>query len=402
MVSYYKTADVYIDLYIKGGTKYTKIGSCTGHATNEEAGDYLSVILNPDPQSFKDYTLTASSYSGSIDLYITIHGTVSSKKSDIGSGISSSDPNGTVIMNSDSSLTYKGGNTIFKYCSSNSTFTTYINGSKNSSYTGTTVINNSNTKGNYGTVSGESNSGSYQIYIPTSISNPSSISYSCTAMYNANTRIEYFNGSFESNDYIQIGSLYYSFGYLPGDSTDANYKYNPINSFGLYAIDIHSEGMNREGLNVTCTAGSDISNNTFITGPITINYKRPEIKLNSNLNLNFCCNPELTSTNLYYIGTEKLTNTDLVPATEWAKINFKFAGMKTTRGFDAISYFYLDINKELPGKITIDEDELLSVIKNENYKEYDEKLKEFRNTYNNLEDGKASQRVINNLILSQN
>ena len=73
MVSYYKTADVYIDLYIKGGTKYAKIGSCSGHATDEEAGDYLSVILNPDPQSFKDYTWTASSYSGSIDLYITIY-----------------------------------------------------------------------------------------------------------------------------------------------------------------------------------------------------------------------------------------------------------------------------------------------------------------------------------------
>ena len=69
---------------------------------------------------------------------------------------------------------------------------------------------------------------------------------------------------------------------------------------------------------------------------------------------------------------------------------------------DELRGFYLDINKELPGKITIDEDELLSVIKNENYKEYDEKLKEFRNTYNDLEDGKASQRVINNLILSQN
>ena len=69
---------------------------------------------------------------------------------------------------------------------------------------------------------------------------------------------------------------------------------------------------------------------------------------------------------------------------------------------DELRGFYLDINKELPGKITIDEDELLSVIKNENYKEYDEKLKEFRKTYNSLEDGKASQRVINNLILSQN
>lgn len=65
--------------------------------------------------------------------------------------------------------------------------------------------------------------------------------------------------------------------------------------------------------------------------------------MNSNLNLNFCCNPELTSTNLYYIGTEKLTNTDLVPATEWAKINFKISSNTYTYNFDGISYFYLDI-----------------------------------------------------------
>ena len=354
MVSYSKTADVYIDLYIKGGTKYTKIGSCAGHATNEEAGDYLTVILNPDPKSFKNYTWTASSYSGSIDLYIKINGTVSSTKTDIGSGVSSSDPNGTVIMNSDSSLKYNGGNTTFKHCSSNSTFTADINGAESSSYTPTRVINNSNTKGNYGTTAEKPNSGSYQMYIPTSITSAGNISYKCTAKYDSALRTQTFNGNFES-DYIQIGSLYYSFGYLPGNSTDANYICNPIivsnggfyfnnipiASFDLSAINITTQG--REGLSVTCISGNDINDNTFITGPITIKYARPEIKLNSNLNLNFSCNPELTSTNLYYIGTEKLTNTDLVSATEWAKINFKFASLKSTYRFDAISYFYLDI-----------------------------------------------------------
>ena len=353
MVSYSKTADVYIDLYIKGGTKYTKIGSCTGHATDEETNDFLTVTLNPDPNSFNGYIWTASSYSGSIDLYIKINGTVSSTKSDISSGISSSDPNGTVIMNSDS-LTYKGGNTTFKYCSSNSAVTAYINGSNSSSYTGTPAINNSNTTGNYDTIAKKPNSGSYQMYIPTSITSAGNISYKCNAKYDSALRTQTFNGNFES-DYIQIGSLYYSFGYLPGYSTDANYICNPIivsnggvyfnkipiNSFDLSAINITTQG--REGLSVTCISGNDINNNTFITGPITIKYARPEIKLNSNLNLNFSCNPELTSTNLYYIGTEKLTNTDLVSAAEWAKINFKFAGMKTTYGFDAISYFYLDI-----------------------------------------------------------
>ena len=353
MVSYSKTADVYIDLYIKGGTKYTKIGSCTGHATDEEAGDYLSVTLNPDPSSFKDYIWTASSYSGSIDLYIKINGTVSSTKSDIGSGISSSDPNGTVIMNSDS-LTYNGGNTTFKYCSSNSAVTAYINGSNSSSYTGTPAINNSNTTGNYSTTAEKPNSGSYQMYIPTSINSAGNISYKCNARYDSALRTQIFSGNFES-DYIQIGSLDYSFGYLPGYSTDTNYICNPIivsnggfyfnnipiDNFDLSTIDITTQ--HREGLHVTCISGNDINDNTFITGPITIKYARPEIKLNSNLNLNFCCNPELTSTNLYYIGTEKLTNTDLVPATEWAKINFKFAGLNSTYRFDAISYFYLDI-----------------------------------------------------------
>lgn len=354
MASYSKSARVNIDLYIKTEQgNYEEIGTCYGVASDNEMSTNLSVTLNPKPNSFSGYTWTASSYSGSIDLYIKISGSATYQASEQGSGTTSSNSGGYINMNSDS-LTYNGGNTTFKRCSSNSTFTTYINGSNGSNYVGKRIIDNSNTKGNYGTIADASNSGSYQMYIPTSISNLNNISYTCNAVYLDSDHTQRFNGTFVSKDYIQIGSFHYSFGYFPGDSTDANYKYNPIivSNGGVYfnkipitnfSLFVNSDTQGHIGVDVQCIAGNDINDNTFITGPIAINYKRPEIKLNSNLKLNFCCNPELTSTNLYYIGTEKLTNTDLVPATEWAKINFKFASLKPTYRFDAISYFYLDI-----------------------------------------------------------
>lgn len=354
MASYSKSARVNIDLYIKTEQgKYEEIGTCYGVASDNEMSTNLSVTLNPKPNSFSGYTWTASSYSGSIDLYIKISGSATYQASEQGSGTTSSNSGGYINMNSDS-LTYNGGNTTFKRCSSNSTFTTYINGSNGSNYVEKRIIDNSNTKGNYGTIADASNSGSYQMYIPTSISNLNNISYTCNAVYLDSDHTQRFNGTFVSKDYIQIGSLHYSFGYFPGDSTDANYKYIPIivSNGGVYfnkipitnfSLFVNSDTQGHIGVDVQCIAGNDINDNTFITGPITINYKRPEIKLNSNLKLNFCCNPELTSTNLYYIGTEKLTNTDLVSAAEWAKINFKLTGYSVTYRFDGISYFYLDI-----------------------------------------------------------
>lgn len=354
MASYSKSARVNIDLYIKTEQgKYEEIGTCYGIASDNEMSTNLSVTLNPKPNSFSGYTWTASSYSGSIDLYIKISGSATYQASEQGSGTTSSNSGGYINMNSDS-LTYNGGNTTFKRCSSNSTFTTYINGSNGSHYVGKRIIDNSNTKGNYGTIADASNSGSYQMYIPTSISNLNNISYTCNAVYLDSDRSQRFNGTFVSKDYIQIGSLHYSFGYFPGDSTDANYKYNPIivSNGGVYfnkipitnfSLFVNSDTQGHIGVDVQCIAGNDINDSTFITGPITIKYARPEIKLNSNLNLNFCCDPALTSANLYYIGTEKLTNTDLVPATEWAKINFKISSNTYTYNFDGISYFYLDI-----------------------------------------------------------
>ena len=223
-------------------------------------------------------------------------------------------------------------------------FLAYINKNNGLNYDETMIIDNSNDTGNSGKTAIQANSGSNQIYIPKTI-NTNSISYKVSAKIEGSE--QQLSGSFESK-YIQVGRLNYFFGNY---STDVNYKCNPsivsngkfyfnkipITAFSLQTQDI---GEGSISVSVQCTAGSNINDSNYASEPITFNYLRPEIKLNSNLNLNFCCNPELTSTNLYYIGTEKLTNTDLVPATEWAKIIFKNSN---TYKFDGISYFYLDI-----------------------------------------------------------
>ena len=67
---------------------------------------------------------------------------------------------------------------------------------------------------------------------------------------------------------------------------------------------------------------------------------------------------------------------------------------------DELRGFYLNIEEDLPGEITTDEDELLNIICDKEYKLSSEKLDKFRSIYNNLEDGKASKRVIDSLILS--
>ena len=62
--------------------------------------------------------------------------------------------------------------------------------------------------------------------------------------------------------------------------------------------------------------------------------------------------------------------------------------------------FYVDYKKELPGPICYTEKELLHVIKkiDEIYPQYIEKRRKFNKKYNNLSDGKASERLVNNLI----
>ena len=67
---------------------------------------------------------------------------------------------------------------------------------------------------------------------------------------------------------------------------------------------------------------------------------------------------------------------------------------------EEIRGFYLDINKDLPGSIFTKEDDLLKKILNiEDYKKSTYKLlNDFNNTYNYLQDGHASERVIKILL----
>lgn len=62
--------------------------------------------------------------------------------------------------------------------------------------------------------------------------------------------------------------------------------------------------------------------------------------------------------------------------------------------------FYVDYSKELPGPICYTEKELLNVVKeiDKIYQQYIEKRRKFNKKYNNLSDGKASERLVNNLI----
>lgn len=58
---------------------------------------------------------------------------------------------------------------------------------------------------------------------------------------------------------------------------------------------------------------------------------------------------------------------------------------------DELRGFYLDIYKDLPGKIIEDENELLEEIKQPYHYE---QLLSFNERFNNHEDGNASQRVV--------
>ncbi|AVQ37071.1 bifunctional glycosyltransferase/CDP-glycerol:glycerophosphate glycerophosphotransferase [Staphylococcus kloosii] len=62
--------------------------------------------------------------------------------------------------------------------------------------------------------------------------------------------------------------------------------------------------------------------------------------------------------------------------------------------------FYIDVNKDLPGPLLLSNDEVLDSIKNIDRvnKEYKEKYEEFHSKYCYLEDGKASQRVVEKVL----
>jgi CDP-glycerol glycerophosphotransferase len=94
--------------------------------------------------------------------------------------------------------------------------------------------------------------------------------------------------------------------------------------------------------------------------------------------------------------------------TDYSSVFFDYANLKRPIIFhmydlehyrDESNGFYLDVYKDLPGKITKTDNELISEI-NRVSKEfvYDEKYKEFNNRFNYLDDGQASKRVVEAIV----
>ena len=96
--------------------------------------------------------------------------------------------------------------------------------------------------------------------------------------------------------------------------------------------------------------------------------------------------------------------------TDYSSVFFDYAILKRPILFymydlqeykEEVRGFYLDINKDLPGKIFEDEDMLLKEIKNiEKYKQSNlNRLDEFNKKYNYLQDGFATEKVIRRVFL---
>lgn len=93
--------------------------------------------------------------------------------------------------------------------------------------------------------------------------------------------------------------------------------------------------------------------------------------------------------------------------TDYSSVFFDYANLKRPILFymydleayrDDIRGFYLDIN-DLPGPILRTEDELITSVKEISVKDfYDEKYKKFNQKFNYLDDGKASERVVNKIF----
>ena len=95
--------------------------------------------------------------------------------------------------------------------------------------------------------------------------------------------------------------------------------------------------------------------------------------------------------------------------TDYSSVFFDYANLKRPIIFhmydlehyrDESNGFYLDVEKDLPGKITKTDEELIKEIQkvNNNFT-YDEKYKEFNQRFNSMEDGNASKRVVEKVIL---
>ena len=94
--------------------------------------------------------------------------------------------------------------------------------------------------------------------------------------------------------------------------------------------------------------------------------------------------------------------------TDYSSVFFDYANLKRPIIFymydledyrDNIRGFYLDIN-ELPGNIIKNDNDVIDEIKRQTKNfTYDEKYKAFNQKFNYLDDGKASKRVIEKVII---
>lgn len=94
--------------------------------------------------------------------------------------------------------------------------------------------------------------------------------------------------------------------------------------------------------------------------------------------------------------------------TDYSSVFFDYANLKRPMIFymydleyyrDKSNGFYIDVEKELPGKIIKTDDELINeIIRVSKEFEYDEKYKKFNEKYNYLDDGNASKRVVETVI----
>ena len=94
--------------------------------------------------------------------------------------------------------------------------------------------------------------------------------------------------------------------------------------------------------------------------------------------------------------------------TDYSSVFFDYANLKRPMIFhmydlehyrDESNGFYIDVEKELPGRITRTEDELIEEIQKVSTSfEYTEKYKAFNEKYNYLDDGQASKRVVEEVI----
>lgn len=94
--------------------------------------------------------------------------------------------------------------------------------------------------------------------------------------------------------------------------------------------------------------------------------------------------------------------------TDYSSVFFDYANLKRPMIFhmydlehyrDESNGFYLDVEEELPGKITRTDEDLIAEIKNvSNNFVYNDKYKRFNETYNYLDDGNASKRVVKKVV----